>query len=277
MIAVALAVAVTAADKVDLRPGADIALVSVAVLGWGVPELFKKEFAPAHCRLCDGSDNTGLPGTGSAASLNGIDSWFHDRMTGWVMPRRTADLTSSYFAYAVVPLAVAVGAWTTTGPHASDGAQWRALAIVAESAVVSAALVQGLKFAVARKRPFVRYGNGEVTGSYDVNDVDSHTGFPSGHTALATSLGVALATTATLQESDAAPWLWAGAGLASITTGALRMIAEKHYLTDVAASAALGAACGVVIPLLHRRGSALSSGSLSVGMQGPAFSLSGRF
>lgn len=64
-----------------------------------------------------------------------------------------------------------------------------------------------------------------------------------------TSLGVALATTATLEESEAAPWLWAAAALGSVTTGALRMMAEKHYFTDVAAGAAIGAACGVVIPL----------------------------
>ncbi len=78
--------------------------------------------------------------------------------------------------------------------------------------------------------------------------------------------------TATLQDSPAAPWLWGAAAAASITTASLRMIAEKHYLSDVLTGAAVGAACGVIFPLLHRRGSALS-----VGAQGPSVALSGAF
>jgi membrane-associated phospholipid phosphatase len=277
MIAVALALAVTATDKVDVRPAADLTIAGIALVAWGIPELLRNDLAPAHCRLCDGADNTGLPGSGSAASLNGVDAWFHDATAGWLMSRRSADVASSIWAYAFVPLGVAVGAFTTTGSHATDGAGWRAMAIVEESAIVSTALAQGLKFAVARKRPFVRYGSGETSGSYDVNDADSRFSFPSGHVTFVTSLGVALATTATLEESEAAPWLWVAAALGSVTTGALRMMAEKHYFTDVAAGAAIGAACGVVIPLLHRRGGPLSSNSVSIAAQGPGFALSGRF
>jgi len=171
----------------------------------------------------------------------------------------------------------AIGAWTATGAHATEGASWRAASILGESALVSAALVQGVKLAVARKRPFVRYGHGETAGTYDATDPDSHASFPSGHTALATSLGVALATTATIEESPAAPWFWGGAAAASIAAGTLRMMAEKHYLTDVAAGALIGATCGVVVPLLHRRGGPLSSKSMSVAAQEPAFTLTGRF
>jgi len=68
-----------------------------------------------------------------------------------------------------------------------------------------------------------------------------------------------------------------GAAAASIAAGSLRMMAEKHYLTDVAAGALIGATCGVVVPLLHRRGGPLSSRSMSVAAQGPALTLTGRF
>ena len=88
---------------------------------------------------------------------------------------------------------------------------------------------------------------------------------------------MSLATTATIQESSAAPWLWAAAAVGTVTTATLRLIAEKHYFTDVVAGAAIGAACGVVIPLLHRRGGALSSASVSAVAQGPTLSMSGRF
>jgi membrane-associated phospholipid phosphatase len=70
----------------------------------------------------------------------------------------------------------------------------------------------------------------------------------------APSLGVSTAMTATLEGSPAAPWLWGAAAIMSVSAASLRMMAEKHYFTDVTAGAAIGAACGVVLALLHRRG-----------------------
>jgi membrane-associated phospholipid phosphatase len=183
---------------------------------------------------------------------------------------------SSVWAYGVVPLGAFAAAVTATGPHASDGAGWRAAAIIGESAVVSAALVQGVKLVAARKRPYVRYGTGETSGAYDVTDPATLTSFPSGHAAWVTSLAVATATTLTLQESPTAPWVWGAAAVASVTGASLRMMAEKHYFTDVAAGALIGGACGVIVPLLHRRGGPLSSPSVSVA-QGPALAVSGTF
>jgi membrane-associated phospholipid phosphatase len=277
MIAVVLALALSASDKVDVRPEADLPIAGFALAAWVVPELLQDKLAPAQCRLCDGSDNSGLPGTGSRGSLNGIDAWFHDAATGWLMSRTAADSASDVLAYGIVPVAMLVGAWNSTGPHATDGAGLRATVIVVESALISGAIVENVKYVAARKRPYVRYGNGEASGKYDVSGRSSHLSFPSGHTAWVTSLGVALATTATLEESAAVPWLWAGAAAGSVATGALRMIAEKHYFTDVAVGALIGGACGAFVPLLHRRGGPLSSGSMSVAARGPSFALTGRF
>src|SRR5258708_18868184 len=81
--------------------------------------------------------------------------------------------------------------------------------------------------------------------------------------------------TATLQESSAAPWLWGAAAAMSVTTATLRMIAEKHYFTDVLSGAAVGVACGLVFPLLHRRRNALAASALSAGPPRPALGLSG--
>jgi membrane-associated phospholipid phosphatase len=261
-------------DKVALRPAADAAVVGVGLVGWLVPELLKQQLAPARCNICDGGDNSGLPGTGSPGSLNGVDAFLHDQLSGWLVSRRTADTVSNVWAFALLPASAIAGALSATGPHASDGAGLRAVVIVAESAAVSSALVQAVKFATARKRPFVRYGHGEEGGAYDVTDRDSHLGYPSGHTAFATSLGVSLATTATLEESPAAPWLWGAAAAMSVTTAALRMMAEKHYFSDVAAGATLGAVCGVVFPLLHKRGNLLS---VSAQTSAPMVGLAGAF
>jgi membrane-associated phospholipid phosphatase len=62
---------------------------------------------------------------------------------------------------------------------------------------------------------------------------------------------------ATLEDSPAAPWMWAAAGLLTAATGTLRMASESHYFTDVVGEAAVGAGSGVLFPLLHRRGSLL--------------------
>ena len=255
----------------------DLTIASVGLLGYVVPEVAGGGLAPAHCRICDGADNTGLPGSGGRSSLNGVDAFFHDALTGWGISRGTANTASSVLAFGVLPATALTSAWVATGPYASDGAGFRAAVIVSESALVSAALVQGVKFVAARKRPFVRYGTGETAGTYSVTEGDSRTSFPSGHTALAASAGFAAAMTATLEESRAAPWLWGGAALGTVTTATLRMIAEKHYFTDTLAGAFIGAASGVVFPLLHRRGGALSSRSVSVGAQGASLAMSGSF
>jgi membrane-associated phospholipid phosphatase len=237
-------------DKVGINLPVDVALTSLGLVSFVVPELLKGEIAPAHCVVCN-------------PDLNGVDATFHDALTGWVLPRKTADTVSNVWAFALLPIASVGSALVATGPHASDGAGLRAGVIVLESAALSAAAVQSVKFFVARERPFAHYGHGDSSSTYSVDDRDSHLSFPSGHTALATSLGVSLAMTAQLEDSRAAPWLWGAAAAMSISTGALRMIAEKHYFTDVAAGALVGAATGVIVPLLHRRGSALA-GQVSV-------------
>src|SRR5712692_9462940 len=260
-------------DKLAIRPALDFTILGVGLAGFVVPELLKPHLAPASCNVCNGPDNTGL-GDGSQGSLNGVDAFFHDQLTGWLISRKSADTVSNVWAFALLPAGAIAGSLLATGPTASEWAGLRAAVIVGESAAVSAAMVQSMKFFVARKRPFVRYGNGETSGAYDVNDRDSHVSYPSGHTALATSLGVSMAMTATLEESPAAPWLWGAAAVMSVSTATLRMIAEKHYFTDVATGAAIGAACGVVFPVLHKRGNALS---VTAQASAPLLVLSGAF
>jgi len=259
VIAILLALSAGAQDKIDVRPAVDVPIIAVGLVGFVVPELLKEQIAPASCRICDGS-------------LNGVDAFFHDRLTGWLVDRKTADTIGNVWVYALLPVSTLAGAFTLTGPSASEGAGLRAAAIVTEAVAVQAAIVQAVKFSAARQRPFAHYGHGETSGPYDLTDRDSHISLPSGHTGFAASLGVSLAMTATLEESSAAPWLWGAAGVASVSTALLRMMAEKHYFTDVLTGAAIGAACGVAFPLLHKRGNALS-----VSAQGPAVALSGTF
>jgi membrane-associated phospholipid phosphatase len=259
VIAVVLALAAGAQDKVDIRPELDVPIIAVGVAGTALPDLFKEQLAPASCRVC-------------STDVNGVDGFFHDSLTSWLVDRKTADTISNVWVYAALPAAGLTASYLSTGPYASQGAGWRAMVIVVESVAVEGAIVQAVKFTAARTRPFVHYGHAETSGTYNLDDPDSRLSLPSGHTGFAAALGVSVAMTATLQESPAAPWLWAGAGVATVSTAMLRMMAEKHWFTDTLGGAAIGAACGVAFPLLHKRGNALS-----VSAQGPSLALSGRF
>lgn len=260
MIAVLLALSLGAQDKVDVRLAADVPITAVAVLGFAIPELLKNELTPAQCRLCD-------------AQVDGVDAFFHDHLTGALWDRKTSDTISNVWVYALLPLSALGAAYTATGPYASDGAGWRAAMIVVEATAVQGAIVQAFKFSAARERPFARYGHGDASSTYDASSADSRISLPSGHTGFTAALGFSVAMTASLEESKAAPVLWGAAAAATVATGSLRMMAEKHYFTDVLTGAAIGTACGIGIPLLHRRGSALAVSA----SQGPTLAFSGAF
>lgn len=251
-------------DRVGLDLPVDLTLIGVGLAGTVVPELLKSTLAPDHCVVCNGDDNSGLGGDAGKNELNGVDAFFHDNLTGALFSRKTADTVSNGWVFALAPVYAFGGAFLFTGPHASPGAGARNAVLVGESAILSLAVIQSSKYLVARKRPFVRYGHGtngadpDTGTTYDLTSNDSHLSFPSGHTAAATSLAVSLAMIATLEESSAAPYLWGGAAVASIGAAALRMMAEKHYFTDVGVGALVGASVGVLVPWLHRRGGLLS-------------------
>ncbi len=276
-------------DSLALNLPADVALLGGSFLLWGGSQSLRSAIGPQRCDWCDGADNLGLPGQAGdgRGSLNGVDAFFHDALTGWLVSRKSADSISSGLAYGVTPLFSAGAAIFATGPHASGWAGARDLVIVLEAVGVQGFLGQAIKFGVARKRPFVRYGHGtngataDEGSTYDVNDPDSHFSTFSGHTSETAAFTIAAAMCATLQDSRAAPWLWAGAGVLIASTGTLRMVAEKHYFTDVLGGAVLGAASGVTIPLLHRAGGLLGKDlaglQVSGGPEGVQIAWGGKF
>jgi len=266
-------------DTLALNVPADALILGGGFLLWGGSQALRGAVGPQACNLCDGVDNLGLPGEpgDGRGSLNGVDAFFHDALTGWLVSRKTADTTSNILAYGLVPVGAVAAAFFATGPRASDWAGARAGVIVLESLAVGGLAGQVLKFGLARKRPFIRYGHGtdgstSAEGSaFDVNDPDSHFSFVSGHAEATAAVTISAAMCATMQDSPAAPYLWAGAGTLTVVTGTLRMIAEKHYFTDVLGGVAIGAAAGVLIPWLHRSGGLLGTdgdGSLQLSFAG---------
>ena len=261
-----------ATDRVALDPPKDVAITTVAALGALLPTVL--QLGPTNCRWCDGP--LGSP-------VNTVDDWFHAHLTASIFSRNTADQLSSVVAYGVMP-AIALGsAFFATGPHATDGAGLRAGFIVVESVAIAGALTQAVKLTAGRQRPYVHYQHVSTPGGpsdYQAVSYDANLSFLSGHTSVAAAAGTSAAMVATLEESPAAPWLWVAATSLTLATGTMRMISESHYFTDVVAGAALGAACGVVVPLLHRRGSWLGGDVIplvSAGEGGAVIGIAGGF
>jgi membrane-associated phospholipid phosphatase len=219
----------------------DAYVAPAAVLLWGGTLLIP---GADHCRLCD-------------SHLNGVDSTFHDALTGFVFSRSAADTTSTVIAGGVVPVFALASAYFATGPQAKEGAWWRTSVIVIESLAVSGFVTQSLKLGFARQRPDARYGTGVV-------DSSSAESFPSGHTSSVAAVVISSALCADLQESRAAPALWISGGTLIAVTGTLRMIAEKHWFTDVLGGAAIGIASGFAVPLLHRSGATVTPNGFEV-------------
>jgi membrane-associated phospholipid phosphatase len=72
----------------------------------------------------------------------------------------------------------------------------------------------------------------------------------SGHATAGFAVAVSTGVVATMRGRKSAPWLWL-AGLALATFNSyLRIAADRHYLTDVLAGAALGTLAGLAVPLV---------------------------
>jgi membrane-associated phospholipid phosphatase len=142
--------------------------------------------------------------------------------------------------------------------HRETGdAAYQVLMIDAQSMLVTASSLLLAKYTVARERP---YGATCQTDHPDAScgGSDQNTSFFSGHTALSfTSASLVCTTHQNLHPlggaADTAVCITALAG--ATATGALRIMADKHYLTDVATGAAFGVFSGYFLPkLLHYRG-----------------------
>jgi membrane-associated phospholipid phosphatase len=151
--------------------------------------------------------------------------------------RRGADLLVGAVIPAGVLAASALGAW-------HDGAPRELLedaVVVVEAATLAANLTALSKRTFERRRPD---GGG---GS-----------FFSAHVARAFVLATAAGSVASIRGRESAPWIWAGGLTLATGVGYLRVAGDAHWVTDVAAGAAIGSAVGIAVPwLLHRRGHGL--------------------
>ena len=230
-LALLLAVAVpepSRADELSVDVPATAAVTGASLAALAALQLAGASLTPSTCRWCDPPaldenvrlhlrwNDTQLAGTISDLVLVGVP---------------VALVATDYFA-------VAGGDWRRFGEDTL---------VVAEAISVSAVLTNVLKYATARRRP-AAWASGVRSTFSDDNS------FVSGH-ASATFAGAAAAgTVAMLRGYPGWPFIYAAGFAGATAVSYLRIAADRHWLTDVAAGAALGTAVGLAMPLLlHRR------------------------
>ncbi len=132
--------------------------------------------------------------------------------------------------------------------------QWLGATLVyAESMSAAVILKNGLKWAFPRYRPYVYPGQ---TDNGSPTDTDWYASFPSGHTTVAfaaATFGSVLFATYYPSSPYLVPVIVGSYAVAALT-GSFRVFAGQHFLTDVLVGAAVGAACGYLVPLAHQAG-----------------------
>ncbi len=165
----------------------------------------------------------------------------------WAAPE-TADVSSSIGMLAISGAAV-VGAFAHGGPREQGLAD---AVYVVEALALTGVVNETVKLASARRRPYA-WALDEA-GAPPTDDPDANRSFYSQHTSLAFAAVASAGTLAALRKDRAAPWIW-GVGIPlAAGVGYLRVAADAHWLSDVAAAAVMGTASGVLVPvLLHPR------------------------
>ena len=203
----------------------DAASVSAAGVLYLLPGALGLPNGAPSCAPCD------------PATIPGIDRWV-------VRPVSSAADAGSEVLLAGVALWTAVA-----GLSGEPRSQQRGnAAVFASTASWSAASSEWLKVAVRRKRPEL-YTSAATRAAADR---DNQLSFPSTHATLAfaaaTSYLVVSGREHLRHRTRNALLLYAGA----VGVGVLRVVAAKHFPTDVLAGAALGTGVGWLVPTIHR-------------------------
>ncbi|MCG8554592.1 MAG: phosphatase PAP2 family protein [Proteobacteria bacterium] len=130
-------------------------------------------------------------------------------------------------------------------PLGSEHPYGHQAALVAEAAGFTALATGLIKAAVGRQRPYARFATRASRGRND------NASFPSGDTSWSFAVAVSNASLLGREHPEQAPLIWASSLSAAGIAGYLRLAADRHYLSDVMAGAALGSAFGLLVPLLH--------------------------
>jgi membrane-associated phospholipid phosphatase len=148
--------------------------------------------------------------------------------------------------------------------HSPDAAEQLVL-IDIEAQLFAATLTQVGKTWTSRQRPFARRCGADLSAdNYDCLENARYYSFPSGHA----SGSFAAATVVCVQNQYLPlwprPWLPCAVGYTAATmTAGLRIVADRHYVSDTVAGALVGTGAGLLLPWLHFNGLLGTTGASS--------------
>jgi membrane-associated phospholipid phosphatase len=222
-----------------LHPVADAAVIAGSTIAAAIPYLFARQLIHPRCP-CD------------RAEVNALDRGAIGNSSA--LADHLSDVTM--IAAVVAPVAFDV---LDLGLGARKELLEDAV-VYAEVLAINTALVSVTKTIV--QRPLPRVYAMQAPGLID--SPDGYRSFYSGHTTTAVAALSAGAMTYTLRHGDSAwsrTWPWLTTAVVGGSVAVERVLAGRHFITDVAVGAAVGAAVGTLVPLLHARGPA---GRLSI-------------
>jgi membrane-associated phospholipid phosphatase len=208
----------------------DVSITSIGAAAWVATEMFERDLAPSRCRWCNS---------------NSVDDGVRDRLV-W-RDTATADTISDVTGFVLMPLAV-FGLDTLAAAHdGSAGNVPEDALLTAEATVLAEDVTQLTKLLVGRERPFVHALPPDQKSHTDRPSNDNLSFF-SGHTSEAFALATASGTVSEMRGYRYSPLIWSVGGVIAVTTGYLRMAADRHWFTDVVVGAVVGAGVGFAVP-----------------------------
>jgi len=121
--------------------------------------------------------------------------------------------------------------------------------IILEAMSAAMTLNQITKFFAGRQRPCAHFGLDQARPCFSDGSDNNLSSF-SGHATFTSSLAVASGMVASMRGYRLAPLVWASGAVISVSTGYLRLAADKHYLSDVVAGMVIGSTIGFFVPYL---------------------------
>lgn len=192
------------------------------------------------CSICD-PDN---------GRVNAVDDFFRTALKH--SNGSTAGSISDVVAYGAAPaVGVSLAIIVPVADKRGDEAPLDML-LVTEAALTFALVQQSLATLVPRERPEVHAAQGDVRES-SLRRRSSFESFPAGHNGAAFAIAAAGGTVATMRGYRLAPVVWIAGGVLALAASYLRIAADRHYFTDIAAGAVLGTGIGIAVPLLFHR------------------------
>jgi membrane-associated phospholipid phosphatase len=191
-------------------------------------------------------DRGPLPAPAPPGQINAFDRKVRSFLLGNRSWAGLATLDNVSTATLVASVVEPIG-WIATSdiPH-----KWsRDLPVVAESIGLALGANVMVKHIAHRSRPADHFCAAEKKEDCPK---DTRLSFYSGHTSSAFSAAIAMGRLAEFHDLKNTGWIW-GTGLTlATTTGVLRVMADRHYATDVLVGMATGALAGAVVPKLHK-------------------------